>query len=137
MADGKIYFQMKLGNYNWMKFLTDEQIGAIVRASFEFEINGIDWQPSDPQLMAYWQVMKATLELGDEGYEKHCLNSSLGGIKASLLNGRKITRESMDLLFDELTKKGQTIEMFLGKKASPELIEMLIKQPEKLIKEQE
>lgn len=67
--------------YEPLKILSNEQLGKLFRAIFEYKINGIEWVDNDIKIA--FAFIKNQMRLDDEKYQEKCSknkeNAKLGG----------------------------------------------------------
>lgn len=101
MADKKA-FLLYHDNFEIIEELSDEQAGKLLKAMFDFSVNGVDFSTDDGMLRIVWKQMKNTLSRDIEKYEKASEEKSrkarLGGIIKQLQDGNRVSKESIEFL---------------------------------------
>ena len=79
--------------------LTDEQAGKLLKAIYDFLLNGVELESKDGMLRIAWKQIRNTLLRDAEKYDKQCeenaRKSKMGGIISQIKSGNRISDESI------------------------------------------
>lgn len=102
MAKNKKAFLLYHDSFEVISELSDEQAGKLLKALFDFSINGTELQTDDGMLRIVWKQLKTILERDSNKYEKtvseQANKAKIGGIIRALKEGNRISQDSIDFL---------------------------------------
>lgn len=65
-------FTLYLDYWDWFKLLTDEELGRLLRALFNYEREGIEPRDDDEKIKIFFCMIKETLDRDRKHYETIC-----------------------------------------------------------------
>lgn len=102
MTKNKKAFLLYHDSFEVISELSDEQAGKLLKALFDFSINGTELQTDDGMLRIVWKQLKTILERDSNKYEKtvseQANKAKIGGIIRALKEGNRISQDSIDFL---------------------------------------
>lgn len=75
--NNKNKFTLYLDYWDWFKLLTDEELGRLLRAVFNYEREGVEPCEADEKIKIFFCMIKETLDRDRKRYETICNRNRL------------------------------------------------------------